>query len=452
MRRHLWSNTRVGGEAFEYTGTAKEILLGFLMALAIVVPIQVAYFIVALKVEQAKAFASLPMFLIMYLFGHFAVFRARRYRASRTVFRGVRFWMTGSGLVYAAYALLWDFLTLLTCGLAYPWRAAALERYKMRRTRFGTLQGDFVGRGGALFVRLLPFLLAALAAGAYVGVTVWRAREPGLIPKLLPIPGIIVLPLLLPFFLSVQTRWRLDGMRFGAVRIESRLEEWGLLDPYFKFVLSVVALLLASSAVVLLGGQAVSRTGLGLIFASQIGMVLGVIWVLAILLGLGMLARFYLGRGVWAAIAGSLAVFNVAALDRAAAAGGAASSLGEGFADALDVGASDPMDSLPLGTFYDGRIAAPRPVHVRFEPGTLDIVGAEGPLASWPYADIRRSDPFGGTMRLRNVRGPELARLELSDATVQGEVEARCADLHAQERTRTEAIVLWSLPPRRPSF
>ena len=35
MRRHLWSHTSVGGDAPEYTGTAKELLIGFLFALAI---------------------------------------------------------------------------------------------------------------------------------------------------------------------------------------------------------------------------------------------------------------------------------------------------------------------------------------------------------------------------------------------------------------------------------
>src|ERR1051326_8845634 len=44
MRRHLWSNTMIEGDAAEYTGTAKELLIGFLFALAILAPIYVAYF------------------------------------------------------------------------------------------------------------------------------------------------------------------------------------------------------------------------------------------------------------------------------------------------------------------------------------------------------------------------------------------------------------------------
>ena len=51
MRRHLWSHTSVGGDAPEYTGTAKELLIGFLFALAILAPVYLAYFFIGLEAE-----------------------------------------------------------------------------------------------------------------------------------------------------------------------------------------------------------------------------------------------------------------------------------------------------------------------------------------------------------------------------------------------------------------
>jgi uncharacterized membrane protein YjgN (DUF898 family) len=35
IRRHLWSNSSAGGDAIEYTGTGRELVIGFLFALAI---------------------------------------------------------------------------------------------------------------------------------------------------------------------------------------------------------------------------------------------------------------------------------------------------------------------------------------------------------------------------------------------------------------------------------
>jgi uncharacterized membrane protein YjgN (DUF898 family) len=79
MRRHLWSHTEIDGDAAEYTGRARELLIGFLIAMAILVPIYVVYFVIGIEAERAQAFASFPIFLFFYLFGQFAIYRARRY-------------------------------------------------------------------------------------------------------------------------------------------------------------------------------------------------------------------------------------------------------------------------------------------------------------------------------------------------------------------------------------
>src|SRR6266436_1368994 len=92
IRRHLWSNTHIDGDSAEYTGRGRELLIGFLIALAILVPIYLAYFLVGLEAERYKAFASIPLFLFFYLFGQFAIYRARRYRLTRTVWR---WWLSG---------------------------------------------------------------------------------------------------------------------------------------------------------------------------------------------------------------------------------------------------------------------------------------------------------------------------------------------------------------------
>jgi uncharacterized membrane protein YjgN (DUF898 family) len=104
IRRHLWSHTSVDGDVAEYTGRGRELLVGFLFALAILVPVYLAYFLIGIEAERYKAFASVPLFLFFYLFGQFAIYRARRYRLTRTVWRGVRFWMDGSGWAYAMRA------------------------------------------------------------------------------------------------------------------------------------------------------------------------------------------------------------------------------------------------------------------------------------------------------------------------------------------------------------
>src|SRR5258707_4516823 len=71
MRRHLWSHTSVDGDSAEYTGTGKELLIGFLFALAIIVPIYLVYFVVSLEAERLAAFASFPLLAFFYVFRQF---------------------------------------------------------------------------------------------------------------------------------------------------------------------------------------------------------------------------------------------------------------------------------------------------------------------------------------------------------------------------------------------
>jgi uncharacterized membrane protein YjgN (DUF898 family) len=120
IRRHVWHAASVDGDALEYTGVAKELFFGALLALAIFLPIYLIYFLIGIEAERMKAFASFPFGLFFYLFSQFAVYRARRYRLTRTIWRGVRFWMTGSGWDYAWRSAAWMLLVVVTSGLALP--------------------------------------------------------------------------------------------------------------------------------------------------------------------------------------------------------------------------------------------------------------------------------------------------------------------------------------------
>ena len=244
IRRHLWSNTDIGDDAAEYTGRARELLIGFLFALAILVPIYLVYFLIGLEAERARAFASIPLFLFFYLFGQFAIYRARRYRLTRTVWRGVRFWMSGSGWAYAARAALWGFVAILTLGLMLPWREAALERYKMRHSYYGDLEGSFEGRGWELFKQ--GWWLWALGALSLVLVVWVSVKKVPALPFLL----MVAAPFLYGTFKAVEWRWWLSGIRFGGVRFESVLSRTALIGLYWKVIGWLLLLVMLFSAYV----------------------------------------------------------------------------------------------------------------------------------------------------------------------------------------------------------
>ena len=323
MRRHMWSHTELDGDSFEYTGRAKELFIGFLIAMAILAPVYLAVTVVGAYVEQVQVFGSTLFFIFFYLFGQFAIYRARRYRLTRTIWRGVRFWMDGSGWSYAWRAVLWGMLVSVSLGLAWPWREAALERYKMRHTYYGDLQGSFVGTGWQFFKR---------------GWGLWLASP----FMLLIIPA----PFIYGAFKAIEWKWWLEGVRFGDVSVRSTLRTDALISRYWAMIgWSTLALLGFS---LYLGGAlflyrqitgvdiAALFTG-GRIMQAIPVIAIYVIGYLALVLATNVVVRVTLFRDIWQRIVGSVIVNRLDAAANVAAKGELVNALGEGFADGLDV-------------------------------------------------------------------------------------------------------------------
>jgi uncharacterized membrane protein YjgN (DUF898 family) len=347
IRRHLWSNTAVEGDALEYTGTAKELLIGFLFALAILVPIYLAYFFIGLEAERLQAFASVPLGLFFFLFYQFAMYRARRYRLSRTIWRGVRFWMTGSGWSYAWRVGLWSLLAIGSLGLALPWYQAALERYKMKHSYYGDLPGRFDGRGWDLFCRFFWFwfgsIVLIIATGALVA---WRPATAGLFGLAL----VIAAPFAYAAYKAIEWRWWASGIRFGEVHFESTLSHTALTGLYWAVIgWSILILVFLGAWFTGVVFMALRNAGVLNTPNAPPEAFVAVAQRLPVLIGMGAgyfvaalafatVVRIHLRRHVWARVVASTTVHNLEMAANVSARGEAAGALGEGFADNLDIG------------------------------------------------------------------------------------------------------------------
>jgi uncharacterized membrane protein YjgN (DUF898 family) len=366
QRHFLWSNTELAGQSFEYNGTALELLLGFLIAIAIIVPLNAAILFFAVEWETVEL-ASVLAFVQFALFGPFAIFRARRYRLTRTVFRGIRFHQTGSALRYALYVVLWWIVIALTLGLAYPWAQASLERYKMRNTYYGDLRGGFEGAGWRLFARGVglwvlvvgPFIVvgvmavmsvdwSAVTAAAAQGGDVVGGIE-GINPEfyvaiVLMSVGLAWLvlsaALLYPAFQALMLRWWTGGLRFGGLELDSRLRTSQVYRAYLRFVgyalLLFIAVAVAFGLFVYAGGLA----GIEQDSASEqiLNAILSLAAYVTIALGSSVIYQVTVKLGLWRLAVDALDLSGLGALEGVKAAGGPASPLGEGLADALNVG------------------------------------------------------------------------------------------------------------------
>ncbi|MFZ1191630.1 MAG: DUF898 family protein [Pseudolabrys sp.] len=367
VRRFLWSNTEIAGEPLEYTGTALELLIGFLVAIALLIPIYAGFFLAALDLGLLGKLSGLLAFAALGVLGQYAIYRARRYRLTRTIYRGLRFHQSGSAWSYAIRATLWWVATIVTLGLAYPFQMASLERYKMRNTFYGDLAGRFEASGFALLLRGLPMWLLffaplALAIRGFVGID-WQALidaiaqggddvmskieggNPGLgsaivFAMLMGGTSIVLGALLYPAFQALILRWWSSGLRFGGLEVRSRLRTRDVYGAYARFVgyasLFSIAMGIIGTIVLFMAGAVV---GAALDTAEQITatLLLLVAYVITAL-GFSTIYRATVQLSLWQLGVESLELSGLSELEKVKAAGRPSSALGEGLADALNVG------------------------------------------------------------------------------------------------------------------
>ena len=170
LRRHLWSRLAFDGDRLEYTGRGRELLIGFLAAILILAVLKGLVIGASIIFGFGLGFGeetpyNLVFILIVVVLIPMAIYRARRYRLSRTLWRGIRAGQTGSAVKYAAIVVGFQVLTAMTLGLAYPVMRTVLQRYRTENTWFGNQACRFDGRAGDLFGKwfiawlLLPFTL-----------------------------------------------------------------------------------------------------------------------------------------------------------------------------------------------------------------------------------------------------------------------------------------------------
>ena len=172
LRRWYWSSIRPGGHPLEYVGDPVEKLLGFLFAVVVlafyigIVNLILMFASFSLFQDNFAAYAVSLVGVIPLWF--FAQYRARRYILARTRWRGLRFGLEPGAWGYAWRAVLHWIVTILSLGLLLPRMTFWLEKYKTDRTFYGTARMDQGGTWTMLYPSMKPMFVAlamAIAGG-----------------------------------------------------------------------------------------------------------------------------------------------------------------------------------------------------------------------------------------------------------------------------------------------
>lgn len=352
VRRILWNGANIEGDRLEYMGTAKELFLGFLIAMVILLPLMLiaGLFVelMALTGESIGIFGQIANFAVLYMFWQFARYRLWRYRLSRTSWRGIRFFLTGSAIKYALNVLLWTAVAIVTLGWAYPVLRAYILKYRLNNTCFGDGEFAYHGTVGGLYRIYWPFILIAQLIVGISGVYLFNheilsvSGETGLTLKpenfnlghtVLFFGGALVIFVtlsILSFAVKVgEFRYIAEETTFGPAGFTS--------DLTIRSVLYIFALL------VVFGVFGYVGFGLLIILIAKYASTLFVVAIIPAFLGglivFEILKVLFLLVPLIKTVCHSLTIHNFEVFEHAAANAEKSPKYGEGFADAMDVGA-----------------------------------------------------------------------------------------------------------------
>lgn len=347
-RRYLWSRTRFIDDTLEWTGTGKELFLGFLMAIvALFIPIIGLQFLIQALILQGQPVLAGVLglsfyFIILYLAG-FATFRALRYRLSRTHWHGIRGGSEDPGFRYGLSYMWKTLVGGLVLGLLIPWSMTQLWADRWNQMSFGPHRFESAPEWGGLMKRyLLLYLVPVAAVILAVVAAVSSGGEPaglGAMAGLLVLAFYIVLPLLAlgyyaAFFREVIGTLSLTTINFA---FSARTKQWFMLflGNAGLFVLAALAAIIPISALGLFSGLQDLQPGQDP-FAQNPGLIAGM--VLALIIPMSLVGPFIRYRN-WRFFIRNLEATGVIDLDLLTQSQTKVGSHGEGLFDALDMGA-----------------------------------------------------------------------------------------------------------------
>ena len=347
-RRYFWSQTRFIDDTLEWTGTGKELFLGFLMAIvALIVPVIGLQFLIQALILQGQAALAGVLgvgfyFVILFLIG-FATFRALRYRLSRTHWHGIRGGSEDPGFRYGLSYIWKTLVGGLALGLLIPWSMTQLWADRWNQMSFGPHRFESTPEWGGLMKRFLLLYLVPVAA-VILGVVaaVSGGGDPGSLGAmvgLLVLAFYVVLPLIAlgyyaAFFREVVGTLSLTTINF---QFTAHTKQWFLLflGNAGLFLLALVAALIPISALGLFAGLQDLQPGQDP-FAQNPGVVIGM--VLALIIPMSLVGPFIRYRN-WRFFIRNLEATGVIDLDLLTQSQTKVGSHGEGLFDALDMGA-----------------------------------------------------------------------------------------------------------------
>lgn len=169
VSRYLHSETELEGDTFVFHGTGKEMFIGFIKSVGIVILVYALYFaLIAMLGDLGAILGGLMMLVFFATAIPYAIHGSMRYRTSRTSWNNVHWGYRGNLKVFAQKFLVGYLLTVVTIGIYGAWYAQTMRKYMIGHTRFGNIEFDYNGDGMEyLLLNLKGIILTICTLGIY---------------------------------------------------------------------------------------------------------------------------------------------------------------------------------------------------------------------------------------------------------------------------------------------
>ena len=311
-RKYLWGRTRFIDERLEWAGTGKEMFIGFLIVTAILLPfvLFLNFGLQAMLLRGEVVLAgvlTIALYLgILYLAG-VALFRALRYRLSRTYWHGIRGGSENPGWAYGVQFVWRTIAGFLPFGLLVPWASATLWRRRWSAMSFGPHPfevGDDPATRGLMGRYLLIYVgtLAIVVVGSLLGLGTMMATAGGGPSTAAPVMMVLTV-------LGFYAAFLVFSLAYYAAFLRKMISELRLSTLEFEFT---------------------ART------ADWLKLIFGNIGLVIVTLGLGLV---FLGYRNWAFFIRHMEATGEISVSRLTQSTTSLRSDAEGLADAFDIGA-----------------------------------------------------------------------------------------------------------------
>jgi uncharacterized membrane protein YjgN (DUF898 family) len=166
--RYIYGQTALNSERFHFSGTGKEMFLGYIKVILSFIILYAFVFMLIVYVPSLLGLPLLLFYLAFIVFIPFAIHGSLRYRLSRTSYRGIRFGYQGDRNKLLFNFIKWVFFTVITLGFYSWWLQMNIRKYTHENMRYGDVEFSNNCNGGDwLWLNFKGYLLTIITFGVY---------------------------------------------------------------------------------------------------------------------------------------------------------------------------------------------------------------------------------------------------------------------------------------------